>query len=758
MDTPQLIERFFQVITPDLPNEWDVEEAVEGLAELSPQVLDAVFEQVQVIWPVSNSLCFSYMTQVGMALGCIDPTQLPLWVNETLDLYESSGLKAAQRYMMDVQGHFVCRLQGQSGVRFNQVAGPLLHYARGLAGGYLELAEAHYAGTDGMTIFLPGELSVFAGEEDNAVLYKLLVSMQWGYCRLGSFLVNDSKSQVNPSENGSLWLADYIAARQNPELFATLYLGLETLRIRKFLDDELPGLMREVQPLLARLTCVEAGDGAVTAFISGLQQAIFYQESSLAIALLHQVNGLNSAEESLALAREVYDDLQAKDDDHAHVAWLPCQGKMLLERFAGTMMSQRQQRESLFVAALTTLLLQQPVASDNKTDNRDAAALDNNQVPPEENGAALVLPDRPLSEAGIKREDQVSQFVTINNERLELTEELAELASEIRRDLGRIPASYISSAEGKAGQGNPAAYGGQPSEGAAALAPVTYDEWDYRRAGFRRDWCSVTEKEIPLIKSNFIASTLAGYHGQIIRLRHQFEMMRTTERFVRRQRDGDDIDIDAMVEALADTLAGQQPSDRLFIRLERDERDIAVMFLVDMSNSTRGWVGQGIKESLVLLCEALETLGDRYGIYGFSGMRRLRCEVFPIKGLEESYTAVVQDRIASIAPREYTRMAPAIRHMTSLLQDVDARVRLLITLSDGKPEDYDDYKGEYAIEDTRHALIEAKMAGIHPFCITIDQHAHEYMAHMYGEVNYIFIDNVRKLPGRMPEIYRVLTS
>ncbi|MBW2328544.1 MAG: VWA domain-containing protein, partial [Deltaproteobacteria bacterium] len=196
----------------------------------------------------------------------------------------------------------------------------------------------------------------------------------------------------------------------------------------------------------------------------------------------------------------------------------------------------------------------------------------------------------------------------------------------------------------------------------------------------------------------------------------------------------------------------------LFIRLKRDERDITALFLVDMSNSTRGWVGKAIKESLVLICEAMETLGDRYGIYGFSGMRRLRCEIFPIKNIDQSYNNKVRERIGSIAPREYTRMAPAIRHMTSILKDVDAKVRLLITLSDGKPEDYDEYKGEYAIEDTRHALIETKMAGIHPFCITIDQHAHEYMAHMYGEVNYIFINDVSKLPARMPEIYRVLTS
>ncbi|MGE4559943.1 MAG: nitric oxide reductase activation protein NorD, partial [Desulfobulbus sp.] len=276
--------------------------------------------------------------------------------------------------------------------------------------------------------------------------------------------------------------------------------------------------------------------------------------------------------------------------------------------------------------------------------------------------------------------------------------------------------------------------------------------------GFRKNWCVVTEKEIQPVHNAFMEQTLKQYRGQIRRLRHQFERLQTSERFIRRQREGNDIDFDAVVESLADIRAGRPSSDRLFIRLAREQRDIAVHFLVDMSNSTAGWVGQSIKEALVLICEALEVLNDRYGIYGFSGMRRLRCEVFPVKRMDERYSQTVRRRISAIGPREYTRMAPAIRHMTSLFSRVEAKVRLLIVLSDGKPEDYDDYKGDYAIEDTRHALLEAKAAGIHPFCITIDRQAHEYMNHMYGEVNSIFIDKIKQLPARMSEIYRALTS
>lgn len=235
-------------------------------------------------------------------------------------------------------------------------------------------------------------------------------------------------------------------------------------------------------------------------------------------------------------------------------------------------------------------------------------------------------------------------------------------------------------------------------------------------------------------------------------------MLRSRERFVRRRRHGDDIDLDAMIEALGDSSAGLSPSDRLFVQLLRDERDIAAMFLVDMSNSTEGWVGVAVKESLVLLAEALEVVGDRYGIYGFSGMRRSGSELFHIKHLDEPYGAEVQGRIAAIGPKEYTRMGPPIRHVTKMLQQTQSTVRLLVVISDGKPEDYDDYKGQYAVEDTRKALLEARGCGVHSFCITIDKAAHDYLMHMFGKGNYIFVNDVLSLPSKMAEMYRLITS
>ena len=139
-------------------------------------------------------------------------------------------------------------------------------------------------------------------------------------------------------------------------------------------------------------------------------------------------------------------------------------------------------------------------------------------------------------------------------------------------------------------------------------------------------------------------------------------------------------------------------------------------------------------------------------------MTRKRCEVYRIKGFDEEYDDRVRARISGVRPKDYTRMGVTIRHLSRLLNQVEAKTRLLITLSDGKPDDYDTYRGTYGIEDTRQALIEARREGIHPFCITIDTEGRDYLPHMYGAVNYAVIDDVRKLPLKVSDIYRRLTT
>jgi nitric oxide reductase NorD protein len=204
---------------------------------------------------------------------------------------------------------------------------------------------------------------------------------------------------------------------------------------------------------------------------------------------------------------------------------------------------------------------------------------------------------------------------------------------------------------------------------------------------------------------------------------------------------------------------GLEMTDRLFTRMHKEERNIAVMFMIDMSGSTRGWINEAEREALILLAEALNTLGDRYAIFGFSGWTRKRCEAFRVKDFEDPWDDLVIGRVCGIEPKDYTRMGAPIRHLAHKLKQIEARTKLLVTLSDGKPDDYDlEYRGEYGIEDTRQALLEARRDGIHAYCITIDREGQHFLPHMYGAANYTVLDDVAKLPLKVSDIYRKITT
>ena len=372
--------------------------------------------------------------------------------------------------------------------------------------------------------------------------------------------------------------------------------------------------------------------------------------------------------------------------------------------------------------------------------------------------------DRPQFSARPEEQEGRLDFeVTLDGLPIAPPDDVKQLMISVHLDFGEIPPEYLVPAGD--GEYDASLYLEQPVDPDAVWQGTYheegaqfYPEWDHGRQHYRKNWCVMREKEVKPVHDDFYRQTLDRHVALVRHLRKSFEAMREEPRLLKRQVYGDEVDIDALVEALADARDGREMSDRLFVRLQRAERNIAVAFMVDMSGSTRGWINEAEREALILLCEALERLGDRYAIYGFSGITRKRCELFRVKTFDEPYSDEVRARISGIRPQEYTRMGFAIRHLTRLLAAVEARTRVLVTLSDGRPDDYFDvYRGPYGIEDTRMALLEARRAGIHPFCITIDKDARDYLPHMYGPANYIVIDDVGKLPLKVSDIYRRLT-
>jgi nitric oxide reductase NorD protein len=753
-----LTERFYDLVAPDIPNEWDLEEVLEFLIDESDPTCEAILGHIPIIWPVSHSLCLDFLRLLPKTLEHLSLEQIPRWIGITLDHYETDGLRTAQRFMQDDIEQYLSKLKGCGGLSFTSIEKRLLPYIRGIARNDLQIGQAGTSYTDTTSIYVPQEVSFSTNNDNNFLLYKYILTFQWGFIACGSF-INKAPSEFSHIEcdKDTLWLRSFFAGFEEPLLARDIYHSLESIRVQSFLSRELPGLIRAAGTYIFPRFASSITEHPLQA----LQQTLLTTNANQSRLLDHYLSkkectqyllGQASAYDSIKNSVKIFSRIHQTNSEYIPISPLPFQGILKLRAVETARKIREQQMGEQFVDMMAAYLL---TLSKKELDILHKQDSGNKGLA--ESDISMIMDSEFAQTAD--REKETPILVTINNEQLKLPAELEELTKNFLDEFGHLPTHFCSSAAGKAGQAMiEQDVAGQTEKSSQQTGTLLYDEWDYRRQGYRKNWCSLHFKNLPPVYSPFIQNTLDKYHGLTIRLRHQFEMMRNQERFVKRQREGDDIDFDALVESISDSHAGISASDRLFIRLQRDERDIAVLFLVDMSNSTTGWVNNALKESLVLMAEALEVLGDRYGIYGFSGMRRSRCELFHVKHLSESYGEQVKGRICSIVPREYTRMGAPIRHATSILKEIDAKVRLIITLTDGKPEDYDDYKGKYAIEDTRHALLEAKTADIHPFCITIDHQAKDYMQHMYGPANYIFIDNIRKLPLRIPEIYRVLTS
>ena len=163
-----------------------------------------------------------------------------------------------------------------------------------------------------------------------------------------------------------------------------------------------------------------------------------------------------------------------------------------------------------------------------------------------------------------------------------------------------------------------------------------------------------------------------------------------------------------------------------------------------------------------MIVEALEAIGDSYGIYGFSGYGRENVEFYSIKALDEMFSDRVRKRIDKIEPIRSTRMGPAVRHTIDKLDEYDAKVKILILVSDGRPQDHgygrDRTEKEYAVHDTRQALLEAKRKGITPFLITVDKEGHDYLGEMCQDIGYEVVSDIESLPRRLPSLYRALAT
>lgn len=346
-----------------------------------------------------------------------------------------------------------------------------------------------------------------------------------------------------------------------------------------------------------------------------------------------------------------------------------------------------------------------------------------------------------------------------------------------------------------------------------AARSFRYDEWDCLRHGYRRGWCRLFEAALAGTSEDDGQRLIEAVRPYAAAVRRRFERIRPSGyRRVGKVADGDELDVNALVEARCDLRAGVSADDRVHSRRERLRRDVGAAFLVDLSASTDDPVAEDApppgaasassaasaaaqnlrdpffdddddpyavldnppppaaekrriidiqKEAVTLMATALEGLGDAYAVYGFSGYGRECVEFYVAKRFDQPLNRRAFDAIAAMKPKRSTRMGPAIRHAAAKLREHGAALQVLMIVSDGFPQDcdYGPKRGdhEYGLRDTAKALEEAERDGIHTFCVTVDRSGHDYLRRMCPDARYMVIDETEALPAALQKAYRRLT-
>ncbi len=590
--------------------------------------------------------------------------------------------------------------------------------------------------SDARHVYVPAELSLPTRDE-NRRLYKALVSLEAGCHEFGTFEFDLERALercgdvagYDATEDQGSELALFLQRFDNVPLAADLFMIFEHGRIRLHLAAAYPGLIARTLPLfqqealrtaaegpfqpvawlyrrlalgLTEPLPAEVGDGAVAACLEKVTAAFdaHIRPGVPVEAAAELVCRLYGAVSEVCLAKGAYRPLA------------PPFGRRLAPELVGAVDGVWERR-----AAALQRRLRQRGFQVYRADVRRALVLASGELTPDE-----------LAEL-IRRRQPDAQ---INPAVLMRVLDDAGVAAKIPEVRGQI---------------------------------FWYPEWDVRAGDYVLRHARVAERIAGGADEDFYQDVLACYAGLLGHLRRSFELLRPEGlTLLRRWREGDSFDYRALLEYAVDRRMGIVPSQRIYIKRLKQLRDVAVLLLVDLSRSTANLLPDGgtsvlevEKEAIVLFCEALQKSGDRFAVAAFCSMTRFAVEYLRVKDMGSQVDAEVMGRIGALEARGRTRMGAAIRHAAARLKDVPARVRLLVVLSDGFPND-SDYKGDYAIADAGKAVSETRLMGIHVHGITVNLSDAARLDDIYGRGRHSLISDVRELPRKLPGIYRHLTK
>jgi len=713
-----------------------------------------------------------------------------LWVERGLELAAATGADAAvAHFRLETRTSHKLLVQRSAAVGFEEVDGMLRRYLTMMSRRSFQLMPSPgiwmrppLVAPEDVAIRLPERVDLFDSSEDNQALYKIVATHIAGRFEYGTYdfdlatlVARGWSPPALPAEDepGARDILAFLGCFPNPLLASALFVLLEGVRVDACLERDFPGLRKEllrVGRLYAATTVPSAQDRyderlLETLFLMGLAHfTVSELEPRLraqgefvtaSVELLRTVE--SSVYDSAALTIAYYGGLAFADarsaEDSDDVAFVEMGGATVIDPFEHLDGGEREEN--------TAPWRPDPARAEPTGATADVKLqLSDNDEAPDGGG-------RPVSLEELKSLLERGGDLRISEAQGRIEEGLGLYITDL---LGKIPAEQLRELREKIATGDAVAIRAWLARQAAGSS-FYYDEWDHRIGDYRRRWCRVTEVDGDEDAGEFFADALTRSGELVGRIKRDFQLLRPDQlRRVPRTEQGEEFDLNALVEAHSDRRGRRTPSDRLYVARKPEERDVATLFLIDMSASTDEPLPGGessrrvidlTKDTLAVLAQVLGEIGDSYAIYGFSGHGRDNVEVYHVKSFAERLSDKVKGRLGGIAPKRSTRMGAALRHAGEKLARTTARSRHLILLSDGFPQDFDygdDRRSNvYGIRDTLQALRELEKRGIQTFCITVDPAGHDYLGEMCPSSRYAVIDDIHELPSELVRIYRKIT-
>ena len=541
-------------------NRLVIDKQVEEITQLSRYQQDRALHWVKIATNAHTEIGFTVCISIAKALQLMDEAMLSQWIVHAMEKLDVEGLIPAVQSLLDVEKFAAEAKDRARGVVFEEVSGMLSLFVQGLSGRSLTLERADTAWTDTETIYLPEYVGNFDEHDDNFALYKSILAHQWAQLWFGTWQVELLADHKTPS----LCLLNQLDTQilENPD--ALIYLHrLETIRLDYRIAAELPGIHRNMQHVLQLLGQVLIPDD---------------WQADISVLLSKQAS-IHTSCQLLACVLK-------KSAPHP----VCFQGQWQLENLQSTLVTRMLREKKELQKAIWKL-------SEEQKKKKLKGKQDTDEQESSEKTKKLDVKkseERQLAE-------HFDMEITLDDEPIKLNIEASDTFSSILQDFSEIPEEYLQT--GFAGAYDTEAdkksvhddlwAGTYHEEGA-----LYYNEWDYKRLHYRKDWCVLRELDVKPQGTAFVQKTLSKYEKLLKQLHKSFEALRGEDKLLKRQVNGDDIDVDAVVEAWVDTQLGMEMTDRLYTQMHRVERSIAVMFMVDMSGSTQGWINDAERESL----------------------------------------------------------------------------------------------------------------------------------------------------------------